>query len=355
MNTMKHISAIQGRHADKTVGVEEYFSEHALMKYRTMVEIEYLLALSDEDSFPMRELTVGETDVLKKISSEFSEECSDTIYKIDRVGFNGRPATDHDVKAVELFIKYKLEGTSLSDITELIHWGLTSADVNNLAYTLMYRDFVRDMYLPKIQDLCNLWIGWVGEEKSTPMMSRTHGQPATPTTFGKEIANFLNRLMTQVSNINLSGLTGKLNGAVGNFNAMHVACPDVDWISFSTKFVKKFDLVPNIFTTQIEPHDSKVESFQRLVRINNILSGFSVDMWLYIMQDYVVQEVITGEVGSSTMPHKVNPWRFECAEGQLHESNSRLNGYCDKLTKSRLQRDLSDHEALRSIGDGVSY
>ena len=261
---------------------------------------------------------------------------------------------NHDVKAVEYFLKDKLEHTSLKDIVNFIHFGLTSEDVNNLAYSLIITDFLEEVYKPKINKIIEYASKKTIEYKNLPMLSRTHGQPATPTTLGKELAVFVYRLKKQLTSFSWR-LSGKLAGASGNFNSFYASYPKVNWLEFSQKFIKSLKLEPWLVVTQIEPHDRFCELFGVCQRINNILLDFVRDIWLYISFDYFSQKTVEREIGSSTMPHKINPIDFENAEGNLGLANALFGYFIEKLPISRLQRDLSDSTIQRSIGSGFGY
>lgn len=357
-HALEAISAIDGRHRLMTAPLANFLSEGALLKYRLLVEVEYIIALSELHPFPFLHFPMFATrqkQFLRDLITDFSLEDAKIIQQIDRFGYNGAPPVNHDVKAVEYFLKLKLTGTDLESAMEMVHFGLTSEDVNNLAYNLMLRNAITTVYLPALEKLLNKLAEMASTEKATPMLGRTHGQPATPTTFGKEMANFLERLRQEYVRLRDFKLHGKLNGAVGCHNAQVFAAPEVDWIDFAEKFVEKFGFEPNLLTTQIEPHDGLIRLFSILFSINNIIRDLATDSWLYVSADYLMQKNVAGEVGSSTMPHKINPWRMEVAEGSSVEANAKLMGFMTKLQLSRLQRDLSDHEAQRGMGVGVAH
>ncbi len=355
-HSLRAISPIDGRHRIMTEPLADWFSEYALHKYRVFVEVEYLISLSELDDFDaIRDLTRDEKDFLRSIASGFSLADAKVIQDIDRFGYNGQKPTNHDVKSVEYFIKMKLKGTSLDDVSEMVHFALTSEDINNIAIDCMVRGGMELNYIPALVGLVDKLAHLAESEKSSPMLSKTHGQPATPTTFGKEMANYVERLKNEVTTLAKMKLPAKLNGAVGNYNAHAFAAPEIDWIHFSEEFIRKLGFEPNLMTTQIEPHDGLCRMFSVLVSVNNILRDLSVDFWLYISQGYLVQQKLSHEVGSSTMPHKINPWRMEVAEGSAVEANAKLTGFIWKLQASRLQRDLSDHEAQRAIGVGIAH
>ncbi|MFH1063826.1 MAG: adenylosuccinate lyase [Candidatus Woesearchaeota archaeon] len=356
IHSLKAISPIDGRHHIMTKPLGEWFSEYALFKYRSHVEVEYLIALSELEGFDaVRTFTKEEKDYLRSIIKEFSLEDAKIIQDIDRFGYNGAGPTNHDVKSVEYFIKMKLKGSSLEDVTEMVHFGLTSEDINNIAFDCMIHGALQQHYIPSLVELLDRLAEHAQRERNTAMLSKTHGQPATPTTFGKEMANYLERLRIELINMASMRLPAKLNGAVGNHNAQHFAAPEVDWIGFAERFTTKMGFSPNLMTTQIEPHDGLARLFNTFISINNILRDLSVDFWLYISAGYMVQRKVAHEVGSSTMPHKINPWRLEVAEGSTVEANFKLMGFVNKLQSSRLQRDCSDHEAQRAIGVGISH
>jgi adenylosuccinate lyase len=356
IHSLKAISPIDGRHRIMTEPLSEWFSEFALFKYRLKVEVEYLVALSDLEEFTaLRSFTDEEKEFLRMLIEKFSLADAQTIQNIDRFGYKDKKPTNHDCKSVEYFLKEKIQNSSLNDVIEFVHFGLTSEDVNNIAYNYMINGCLNFHYVPSLIKLLDKLSNLVDKEKNTAMLGRTHGQPATPTTFGKEMANYLERIRKQLVFLQDIKLPGKLNGAVGNHAAQEFTSPEVDWISFTESFIRKLGFEENLFTTQIEPHDGLINLFNSLISINNILRDLAVNLWLYISNGYMMQEKVEHEVGSSTMPHKINPWRAEVAEGSAVEANAKLSGFVLKLQHSRLQRDLSDHEAQRAIGVGIAH
>ena len=329
MTSLTSISPIDGRYHNKTKELSNYFSEYALIKKRLFVELEFLKEL-------------GKGDYLE-IHDMFNEEEAKKIKDIEKT-------TNHDVKSVEYYIKEKVP----DDVKEFVHYGLTSADINNLAYSLCVKEFLDNNYYYKISSLLEKLNALCQENKSIPMLARTHGQPASPTTLGKEIFNFYSRLKKQFDKLKQINLTGKLNGATGNFNALVITEPNKNWIEFSKTFVIRLGLEPNLVTTQIEPKDTLVELFQAVKRINNIILDLDIDIWLYISQEYFILKKKESEVGSSTMPHKVNPIDFENSEGNIKIANSLLTGF-ESLQISRLQRDLSDSTIMRNIGVAFAH
>ena len=339
--SLKALSPLDGRYQSKTSCVAKYFCEETLIKHRIKIETKFLEALSE--SGIIRKLTAAEKTILYSLAHEDLKE----VKEIEKT-------INHDVKACEYFIKQKLEKTSLSDITGFIHFGLTSEDINNLAYASIISGFIKDIYLLKLNEIINILTKKSQEYAKITMLSRTHGQPATPTTLGKEFNVFRYRLNNQLKSFSWK-LTGKLAGASGNFNAFVCSYPQVDWLKFSANFVRSLELEPWVVVTQIEPHDRFCELFGVCQRINNILLDFCRDIWLYISFDYVAQKAVTTEVGSSTMPHKINPIDFENAEGNLALANALFSFFIEKLAVSRLQRDLSDSTVQRSIGSAFGY
>ena len=322
------------------------------MRYRLVVEGEYLIALSETRGVGLRKLSSREKRIIRSLYN-LKEKDAQIISDIEWKGYKNIKATDHDTKAVEYFIKGKLAHTSLRDVLEWIHFGLTSEDTINLAYALMLRDGV-EVLQGKLAEVVKEINKLAKSHGPIPMLARTHGQSASPTTFGKEMRVFVARLERQISQLEKQQIFGKLNGATGNYNAHHVAFPKVDWIKFSKSFIKGLGLEANLITTQIESHDSYVEIFDNLRRINTILINFNQDIWRYISDDWIGQRPI-GDVGSSTMPHKINPLKFENSEGNLGVANALFEHFGRKLPISRLQRDLSDSTVERNFGVAFSH
>jgi adenylosuccinate lyase len=355
-HSLKAVSPVDGRHRIITQPLSEWFSEFAFFKYRIFIEIEYLIALSELSSFnELRSFSEDEKEFLKSIVTNFSLDDAKIIQDLDIFGHDGSKPLNHDMKAVEYFIKQKLANSSLNDISEFVHFGLTSEDINNLALNCMVKGLLEEHYINGMIKILDKLAIIAKNNASFAMLSKTHGQAATPTTFGKEIANYLERLRLELVSLKNISLSGKLNGAIGNFNAHVFSSPETDWIKFSSEFITNLGFKPNLLTTQIEPHDSLCNLFSRIISINNILKDLTVDLWLYTSSGYLKQKNISTEVGSSTMPHKINPWRLEVAEGSTHESTAKFIGFITKLQASRLQRDLSDHEAIRAIGVGFAH
>jgi len=349
MSELLAISPLDGRYKEKIKELDEYFSEYALIKYRVMIEIEWLIHLSKEPKIKeVRKISKNEASILISLYKNFSPKDAQLVKNIEK-------KTNHDVKAVEYFIKKKLKGSSLKDISEFTHFACTSEDINNLSYGLMIKESLNNIIIPTLNKICDEIKLKAKKYASIPMLARTHGQSASPTTVGKEFANFYSRISQQIQKLKSIEIWGKMNGAVGNFNAHIISYPEIDWISSTKQFIEKLGLKQNLFTTQIEPHSFMAEIFDNLRRINSILIDLSQDMWLYISMNYFTQKVVSSEVGSSTMPHKVNPIDFENAEGNLGMANSILNHLSTKLLISRLQRDLSDSTVLRNIGSTFGY
>ncbi|PIU22168.1 MAG: adenylosuccinate lyase [Candidatus Diapherotrites archaeon CG08_land_8_20_14_0_20_30_16] len=359
MDKLECISPIDGRYKRISDILGQYFSEMTLSKYRTIAEIKYFIFLSKQN-LGLRALTNDELKELRALE-ELSLQDAQIIKDIEVKGYKNIKATNHDVKAVEYYLKDKLENSSLKKELEWIHFALTSEDINNIAYGLMVSLSVKKVIIPEIETIYNTLNGLAEKYANTAILARTHGQPASPTTFGKEFKVFAERIKKQLAQLKAHKLLIKLNGATGNYNANISAYPNFDWLSFSQKFTehlnKTFDLnlQTNLITTQIEPHDSLIELFDILRRINLILINFSQDIWRYISDDFIKQKPVEGEVGSSTMPHKVNPIDFENAEGNLGLANSLFSFFSNKLPISRLQRDLSDSTVLRNIGSSFAY
>jgi adenylosuccinate lyase len=357
---LRAISSVDGRYRSQVEELADKMSEFALIKNRVRVECEYLIALSEAQA-GVRVLSPEEKMLLRDISVTFSLEDASLVKRIEREGYEDIPATNHDVKAVEYFLKLELKDTPLADIREWAHFALTSEDVNSVAYGLMLREALEEVVLLTLDDIREKLDKWANEHAATPMLSRTHGQPASPTTFGKEIRVFERRLERQLKGVGASPILVKFGGATGNWNAHMAAMPDVDWLAFSKKFIEHFNtdsavrLELNDTTTQIEPHDTYAELFDNLRRINVILIDFAQDMWRYISDGWVMQKPKEGEVGSSTMPHKVNPIDFENAEGNLGVANALFTHFSTKLPISRLQRDLTDSTVERVFGTAFAH
>ena len=341
---LNSISPIDGRYSDKTEVLSQYFSEKALIFYRVKVEVEYFISLCKLGIPQLKKFESKKFDDLRKIYQDFSNEDAIEIKKIEKV-------TNHDVKAVEYFIKQKFEILGINDFKEFIHFGLTSQDINNSAIPLSIKDFVNNIYIPKINKVITAIENKSEELKDITIIARTHGQPASPTKLGKEFKVFSTRINEQMKTLKKIPNSAKFAGAVGNFNAHKVAYPEIDWKKFGQNFIEKeLGLNYSFPTTQIEHYDSFAALCDNCRRINNILLDMCVDIWTYISHDYFKQKIIKDEVGSSAMPHKVNPIDFENSEGNLGLANSTFNFFSNKLTKSRLQRDLTDSTVLRNIG-----
>jgi adenylosuccinate lyase len=343
------ISPLDGRYASKVTELTECFSEYALLRNRVNVEVLWLLALCAEPGIPeCRSVTGKEEQTLRDIVADFTPEEAEKVKKIEAV-------TNHDVKAVEYYLKEKIAGTSLEEISEFLHFACTSEDINNLSHALMLRDGLAALMALQQQIVDHLK-GLADQYKEVPMLARTHGQTASPTTIGKELAVFAARLAKQSRTIAQVEILGKLNGAVGNFNAHLSAYPEVDWPQLAKNVIEgELGLNQNLFTTQIEPHDYMAELFDALARWNTILIDLDRDVWTYISMAYFGQKTVVGEVGSSTMPHKVNPIDFENSEGNCGLANAIFNHLSAKLPISRLQRDLTDSTVLRNMGVGFGY
>jgi len=345
LDTFTAISPVDGRYRDKTENLSDYFSEYALIRYRVLVEIEYFISLC-EIPLPQLESLNKKTlfEDLRSSYRNFSLEDAEHIKNIERT-------TNHDVKAVEYFIKEKFDNLKLADYKEFIHFGLTSQDINNTAVPLSAKDAMETVYYPMLATLLDTLEQYAKEWSSISMLARTHGQPASPTRLGKEIQVFVSRLKQQIRLLKDVPVSAKFGGATGNYNAHHVAYPDIDWKKFGNKFVEeKLGLVREEYTTQISNYDNLAALFDGLKRINTILLDLVKDFWQYISMEYFKQKIKAGEVGSSAMPHKVNPIDFENAEGNLGIANAVLEHLSAKLPVSRLQRDLTDSTVLRNIG-----
>ena len=349
MSALNAISPIDGRYADKVAALSPYFSEFGLIKYRVLVEIKYLQALYD---LGLPQLTSADRESIVQLTSlidNFSEQDAQEIKATERT-------TNHDVKAVEYFLKDRLRERGLDDILEFVHFGLTSQDINNTAIPLSYKDGMNEVLLPEVNRLLDQLKGLVEDWNDVPMLARTHGQPASPTLLGKEFAVWTARLEEQLRQLAAVPYSAKFGGATGNLNAHYVSFPDRDWHAFADRFVAdKLGLSRSYPTTQIEHYDNLAASFQALSRIATILIDLCRDIWTYISMEYFRQRTVEGEVGSSAMPHKVNPIDFENAEGNLGIARALLGHLADKLPISRLQRDLTDSTVLRNVGVPLAH
>ena len=346
---LRAISPLDGRYADKVSPLREHLSEWALMRYRVLVEARWLLALSEHESLShLRRFSADEAESLKRLYRDFDEAAAERVKTLEA-------EINHDVKAVEYYIRERLEATSLEDAAESVHFACTSDDINNLAYALMLRDAVREIWQPQARSLIDGLVALARATAEAPMLARTHGQPASPTTMGKEMAVFAHRLRRQLKAIEAQAYLGKFNGAVGAFNAHQIAYPEVDWLALSRQFVEGLGLTWNPLTTQIEPRDYLAELAHGFIRFNTALLDLCRDIWAYVSLGYFRQTVRAREVGSSTMPHKVNPIDFENAEANLGLSSATFAHLADKLPVSRLQRDLSDSSAMRSFGGAIAH
>lgn len=344
MNALLNISPIDGRYQTKTQNLQAYFSEFALIKYRVRVEVEYFIALCEAKLPQLKQVDESIFPKLKEIYTQFSMQDAEHIKNIEKV-------TNHDVKAVEYFLKEKFDALGLNDSKEFIHFGLTSQDINNTAIPLSIKEAVEEIYFPTLEELKEKLVELKTDWKEISMLARTHGQPASPTRLGKEIEVFIKRIEEQEMQLLQIPMAAKFGGATGNFNAHHVAYPDVDWKQFAEKFVENtLGLHYSFPTTQIEHYDHLASLFDALKRINVILIDLNRDMWTYISMDYFKQKITKGEVGSSAMPHKVNPIDFENSEGNLGVANALFIHLAEKLPVSRLQRDLTDSTVLRNVG-----
>lgn len=339
--SLTSISPIDGRYASKTTSLVPYFSEYALFKYRVLIEIEYLIELEAKKILEIK--PNGFKAVLEKIYENFSVEDAEKIKEIERV-------TNHDVKAVEYFIKEKVKAAGIEMNTEFIHFGLTSQDINNTAIPLSLKHFIYNEYIPQLDRVVSQLSDFSTEWKNVSMLAHTHGQPASPTTLGKEIMVFIERLTVQKKQLEQIPFSAKFGGATGNFNAHRVAFPAIDWVEFGNSFCARLGLSRSQYTTQIEHYDNLAALFDCSKRINTILLDLCRDFWSYISMEYFKQKIKAGEIGSSAMPHKVNPIDFENAEGNLGVANALFEHFAAKLPISRLQRDLTDSTVLRNVG-----
>ena len=345
----KALSPLDGRYVEKVGELARFFSESALIRTRIAVEVEWLIYLANTLKLKGTErLQEKEVAALRKLYIDFQDAFADEVKAIEKT-------TNHDVKAVEYFLQKALEVLKRGDLISFVHFGCTSEDINNLAYAQMLKGGVVTILTPNLEKLLDDLKELAEKYRKIPMLAHTHGQPATPTTVGKELKNVGARLFRQFEQLKKAEYLGKMNGATGNFNAHIAAYPDVDWPAASRQFVESLELQWQRYTTQIEPHDYMAEIFDNLRRINIILMDFSRDCWSYISMGYFTQKIVKGEVGSSTMPHKVNPIDFENAEGNLGLANALLTHFSEKLPVSRMQRDLTDSTVLRNIGTALGY
>jgi adenylosuccinate lyase len=349
MNELQAISPIDGRYRSKVEVLSNYFSEAALIRYRVRVEMEYFIALC---KLPLPQLEgIGNDDFteLRKVYVDFTQADAERVKEIEKT-------TNHDVKAVEYFIKEKLKGSGYGKKLEFIHFGLTSQDINNTAIPLSLRDAIEDVYIPELNEVISELNAFAIEWKGVPMLARTHGQPASPTSLGKEIMVYAERLKEQYNALIDTPFSAKFGGATGNFNAHHVAYPDIDWVDFANEFVNDtLGLYRSQITTQVEHYDNLARAFDAMKRINTILIDLNRDLWTYISMDYFKQRIQQDEIGSSAMPHKVNPIDFENAEGNLGLANALFEHLSAKLPISRLQRDLTDSTVLRNTGVPIAH
>ncbi|RQH00289.1 adenylosuccinate lyase [Natrarchaeobius oligotrophus] len=348
------VSPLDGRYGGRTAPLSPYASEAALMRARVRVEAEYLIALADLEATPL-EFDLEDRNRIRGLYEHFAEEDARLIKTLETEGYAEFDATNHDVKAVEYFVRHRLPEDG--DASPWIHFGLTSEDVNNLAHRLLVRDAVDEVLLPSLYDVRDALAEMAREHRDLPMLARTHGQPATPTTFGKEMAVYAARLGRATGRIReaTDDLRGKLGGASGTYAAHHAAYPDVDWPAFAEAFVTDLGLEFEPLTTQVNPCDDLAALFDAVRGANDVLLDLDLDVWLYVSDRYLGQEAVSGETGSSTMPHKVNPIDFENSEGNLSKANSDLTFLADYVTTSRLQRDLSDSTVKRNVGAAFAH
>ncbi|MBQ9311475.1 MAG: adenylosuccinate lyase [Bacteroidales bacterium] len=348
MNILNAISPIDGRYRNKVESLENYFSEKALINYRVRVEVEYFIALCNIPLPALQDVDKTKFEALRDIYRNFTEQDAQRVKDIESI-------TNHDVKAVEYFIKEKFDEMNLSKHKEYVHFGLTSQDINNTSVPLSLKDCHDDVLMPALDEILSLLNEKSKEWKDIPMLAHTHGQPASPTCLGKEIKVFVYRLEKQLSYFAFIPFSAKFGGATGNFNAHNIAFPKVDWIDFADEYVASLGLERDLFTTQIENYDNLAAYFDNLRRINTILIDFARDIWMYISMEYFKQKIKKDEVGSSAMPHKVNPIDFENAEGNLGMANAILTHLSMKMPISRMQRDLTDSTVSRNIGVPIAH
>jgi adenylosuccinate lyase len=349
LSPLQAISPVDGRYRNTTQNLSKYFSEYALIKYRIHVEIEYFIALCEAEISGLQDFDKSNYTRLRAIHEQFNDEHAQEIKDTEKI-------TNHDVKAVEYFIKKRFDELGLQDYKEFIHFGLTSQDINNTAIPFTVKLALNEVYYPQIADLITKIKELAAEWKNIPLLAHTHGQPASPTKLGKEFMVFAERLEIQLNNLKSIPNSAKFGGATGNFNAHHIAYPQTDWVAFSNNFVNKIlGLARAQYTTQIEHYDQFAAQCDALKRINNILIDMDRDIWAYISKNYFKQKIKEGEVGSSAMPHKVNPIDFENAEGNAGIANALFEFFAAKLPISRLQRDLTDSTVLRNIGVPMAH
>ena len=346
-NSKNAISPIDGRYSNQTTHLSEFFSEKALIKYRLKVEVEYFIKLTLTGIDQLKNWNVKNNSSLRDIYKNFDNNDCDQVKTIEKI-------TNHDVKAVEYFLKEKFKSLGYEEYSEFIHFGLTSQDINNTAIPLSLKEYIVNYY-KLLDDFLSKLKNKAEEYKEITMLAKTHGQPASPTRLGKEFEVFIVRIEEQLDNLKQIPFSAKFGGATGNFNAHHLAYPETDWKEFAQSFVSDMGLKLSFPTTQIEHYDNLAAIFDNLKRINSILIDFNQDMWLYISMDYFKQKIKKGEIGSSAMPHKVNPIDFENSEGNLGLANSLFNHLSSKLPVSRLQRDLTDSTVLRNIGVPIAH
>ncbi len=349
MNNLTNLCPLDGRYQEQIKELQLYFSEVALIRYRLMVEVEYFIALGNEKKISeVQPFNDDQQKLLRNLYQKFSTTDAQIIKDIEK-------NINHDVKAVEYYLKDKISNTDLKNYSEFIHFALTSEDVNNISHALMLKHALDKIIIPYLEKLNDTLQKLAITYRDNSLLSLTHGQPATPTTIGKELAVFQNRLQKQLLILKKIKIEGKLNGATGNYAAAQIAFPGVDWPKFSVSFISAFNLEPNLLTTQIEPNDSLVSIYDCLSRINNIYRDLCQDMWLYVSRGIFKLKKVAGEIGSSTMPHKINPINFENAEGNLGLANALLRHLSEKLPMSRMQRDLSGSTVIRNQGVAIGY
>ncbi|MFY0643743.1 MAG: adenylosuccinate lyase [Bacteroidia bacterium] len=348
LSSLSAVSPVDGRYRSKIEELAPYFSEYGLFKYRVWIEVEYFIALSKINLAQFIELTDDETMSLRSLYTEFNEADAQAIKDIEKI-------TNHDVKAVEYFIKEKMKGSSLEEYSEFVHFGLTSQDINNTAVPLSLKHGLEQCLIPSIENTLSQISAYAKEWSKVPLLSRTHGQAATPTTMGKEFEVYSERLRIQINNLKSIEISGKFGGATGSYNAHHIAYPEVNWPEFASDFVNSLGLSHSYPTTQIDHYDQLAAVFDALRRIDVILIDFARDVWQYISMDFFKQKIAKNEVGSSAMPHKVNPIDFENAEGNLGVANALYDHLSNKLPISRLQRDLTDSTVLRNVGVPLAH